>query len=110
MGRSTNHPEIRAIVRTLDRAEQSDRLYNGGAVRTSAAMILSFGEDGERFALPKRERWQPEAVRAVVMAFALNAPDDELRWMATVARSEFEAIGAYELDYERDQRRARGAA
>jgi hypothetical protein len=90
MSRSTNHPDVRAVVRALDRAERSDAMIVVGST------LATLGSDCEHFDRRDRPKWSNDAIRAVVLAHALNAPDEELRYMAKRARAEMKWCDDYD--------------
>jgi hypothetical protein len=90
-----NHPHIRAIIRALDRAEESEQTHpDCGIVRTTAGLIFEWGRCVDRFAADTN--WTDEQARAVVLSWALHCPDDELRWMAETAREQMKAIADWD--------------
>jgi ribosomal protein L20A (L18A) len=96
--RSIKHPHVHSIIRALDRAEASERTYpDTGMVLATASSIFEWGECCDRFRYPNGPDWSNEQARAVVIAWALNCHEDELRWMAETAREEIKAI----VDWDR---------
>lgn len=85
------------IVRALGRAE---RCCDGNAIREIASCIITLGHTADDFDLP--HRWSPEAVRAVVLAYAQHAPIAHLAEMATQADAQvlwcdwYDAVGHIE--------------
>jgi hypothetical protein len=78
--RDLNDIRVALVVRALDRALASPHTVMAGV----AGQIVTRGSCCEDFEIP--HRWKDaQAVRAVVMAYALNAPDEFLDDMAEQA-------------------------
>ena len=86
MSRDINHPHVRTIIRALDCAERNDSIVSVGS------LLVTLGEDVEHFVRRGKPRWTHEAIRTVVLTYALSAPDEELRYMASVARAEMKEL------------------
>jgi len=100
--RPATDPRVRVVMGTIERSIASasrDRMM----VSDSMA-ALTFLEDARRFT-----GWSDDAVRAVLLAFALNCPESELDRMAAVASRELQLIQGMEREHAAERVRV-GAA
>ncbi|MDX2093808.1 MAG: hypothetical protein SFX73_38585 [Kofleriaceae bacterium] len=120
MSRTEKHRHVRTVLAAIDRAMASPHDEDAGLTRCAASMIIELGGCSERFLAWKgQEQWTSPALRAVVLAFALHAPADELADMAREARKQIKWVDWWDTDghievrltpSEIDARRRRKAA
>lgn len=84
MARNVNDSRVALVAKTLDRALASPH----NIIREVGSAIFTRGECAEDFSVAGV--WSAEAVRSVVMAFAIHAPDRFLDDMAKAAKAELE--------------------
>lgn len=95
--RTENHRDVRTIMRAIDRAIASHLDAEDGLARTVASSIITIGDCADDFSgATGRRKWSSQAVRAILLAYALHAPDDRLRRMAQQARRELKWVEWWE--------------
>jgi hypothetical protein len=87
--RTVDDPRVALILAAVDRGEQSDRAHaddpDNGCQRSMASKIVDrWANCPERF--HDERGWEPEAIRAFVLAYALNCPDNVLEEACCEAR------------------------
>ena len=91
MSRSPNHPQVRMIMSAMDLAIASPWATEDGIVQCVASVIVELGNQADYFeygpGLPGY-RWTVNGLRAIVLAYALEAPPGVLRAMAEQARKQ----------------------
>ena len=89
--RSAKDPRVVEIMAALERVIDSPN-RDDGSLDNAAYIILDTGPD--RFTNPAL--WSDAGVRAVFLAFALNAPEEDLDDMVERARKEVALTAEYE--------------
>jgi hypothetical protein len=87
MSRDINDLRVALVIRALDRAVESPDANSstGAVIDVVGSVIITLGNNCERFL-----GWDAGGVRAVVLAYAQNAPDEELDAMAKMAIDQHE--------------------
>ena len=82
--RTENDRRVRKVMAAVARITASPHLRdrNAGVLDTAFEKIYMFGDSCARF---DGDNWTPEAVRAIVLAIALNAPSKALDQLVVAA-------------------------
>lgn len=94
--RSLSHPHVRTILSVFNRTLASPEASALPGV-VSMIVTLTHADEFSCFVRPKPKQWSTDGLRAVLLAYALHAPADELAAMARMAREQLDWLEAFEV-------------
>ncbi len=100
MSRAVDHPLVRVIMHTIERALASPyaKTDGDGGPAAVASMIVTLGNNCEDFI-----GWDVDSLPPLVLAYALHCPDDTLDAMADKARQQLEWVEWWDREGHEDE-------